>query len=110
MRKDISIGEKYMPAMGITEQAAADAYFEECVRHCMVHFGKTRAEAEQIEKNNIGYFAGYYSREVRAQVERLFKCAHPYFGTVDQSPSIETIFQMGVELGRQRSIDAKKHS
>lgn len=101
MRKDISLGEKYMPAMQIETQAAADAYFEECVRHCMARFGMTRAEAERIERDNIGYFTGYYCRKVRARVEHLFKCAHPYFGTVDQSPSIEDIFQMGFELSKK---------
>jgi len=33
MKKHITIGEKYSPAMEITEQDAADAYFEELVAH-----------------------------------------------------------------------------
>lgn len=76
MPRQITIGDKYGPAMLISDQAHADAYFEECVSHTM-SFGKSREEAEKIEKANLGYFAGYYSRETRGRVERLFRCAHP---------------------------------
>lgn len=43
----ITIGDKYDPAMKITDQAEADAYFELCVEHSM-RFGNDRAEAERI--------------------------------------------------------------
>lgn len=78
MQKNITIIEKYAPGMKITEQAEADQYFEKCVEHCMKRFQKTREEAEVIEKFNIGYFAGYYDRETRKRVEKLFKAAHPF--------------------------------
>jgi len=78
MKKDISIGEKYIPAMELTTQEDADAYFEKCVQHSM-SFGKSRDEAEAIERSNLGYFAGYYSHETRERVERLFRCEHPIF-------------------------------
>ena len=58
MREGITINEKYGPAMKMTEQAEADAYFEECVQHCM-SFGRTREEAEKIERGNLGYYGGY---------------------------------------------------
>jgi hypothetical protein len=76
-----TIGELYMPAMAITDQDEADAYFEELVRYGMAH-GQTREEAEQTQRHNLGYFAGYYDDETRARVERLYLCAHPVFGTI----------------------------
>lgn len=79
MKKNITIGEKYGPAMEITDQAEANAYFEKCVEHCM-GFGRTRQEAESIERQSLGYFAGYFNHETRLRVERLFKCNHPIFG------------------------------
>lgn len=79
MKREITIGEKYGPAMKITDQAEADKYFEECVQH-MMSFGKSRAEAESIERKNLGYYAGYYDRETRERVEQLFSCVHPIFG------------------------------
>ncbi len=45
-------------------------------------FGKTREEAEEIERANLGYWAGYYRPETRERVERLFRCAHPFFGSI----------------------------
>jgi hypothetical protein len=80
----ITIGQKYRPAMGITDQAEADRYFEECVAHTMRH-GASREKAEEIEKHNLGYFAGYYSHATRERVERLFRCAHPIFGSIAEN-------------------------
>lgn len=96
----ITIGEKYKPAMDIQDQAAADEYFERCVRHCM-SFGKTRAEAENIERQNLGYFAGYCSDETRERVERLYRCAHPVFGAiaVKGAPSPEDALEAGRRIG-----------
>jgi len=96
---NITIGDKYDPAMKITEQANADAYFERLVQHCMSH-GKTRSEAEQIERSNLGYYAGYYDMETRVRVEKLFKCAHPFFGAiaVNDPPSAEEAFEAGERL------------
>jgi hypothetical protein len=100
MKEEITIGEKYGPAMEITDQAAADAYFEECVRHTM-SFGKSRDEAEQTERSNLGYYAGYYSHETRERVERLFRCAHPLLGSIREKgiPTPEQCFTAGVLFG-----------
>lgn len=95
------IGDKYGPAMEITDQRAADAYFEACIKDTMTH-GKSRKEAEHIERSNLGYFAGYYSDETRQRVERLFKCAHPIFGPIAcGKPTQDEIFQMGMKRGEK---------
>lgn len=80
----ITIGDKYGPAMNLANQDAADAYFERCVEHTMTYWEKSRAEAEAIERINLGYYAGYYDNETRERVERLFDCSHPYFGRIAQ--------------------------
>lgn len=97
--KKLSIGDKYGPAMSITDQAKADAYFKLCVDHTMT-FGKTRPEAEEIERFNLGYYAGYYDNTTRARVERLFRCAHPIFGAVAErgQPTSEEAVQAGIDL------------
>lgn len=79
--ENITIGDKYGPAMKITEQAEADAYFEACVEHTM-RFGHSRERAEEIERANIGYYGGYYDAETMARTQRLFRCAHPLFGVI----------------------------
>lgn len=92
-------GDKYGPAMSITDQAEADLYFEECVADCMT-YGKDRAEAEDIERANLGYYAGYYNNETRSRVERLFHCAHPIFGAIANTPppTPEQAFALGAAM------------
>lgn len=92
-----TIGEKYGPAMAITDQAEADAYFEKCVRHMMEHGGHSREKAEEMERINLGYYAGYYDHETRERVEVLFRCAHPVFGSIagNGPPTTEEAFRAG---------------
>lgn len=97
----ITIGDKYGPAMQITDPKEAQEYFQVCVEHCM-RFGDTREEAEAIERGNLGYFAGYYGADTRARVERLFNCAHPIFGAIADkgSPTPAEAFMAGVALAK----------
>lgn len=103
MQGKISIGQKYSPAMTITDQSEADAYFEECVQHNM-SFGTDRTEAERVERINLAYFAGYYDSETRERVERLFRCAHPIFGSIAANgpPAVEEAFQAGIAAAKSQ--------
>lgn len=96
----ITIGDKYGPAMKIEDQAQADAYFERCVAHTM-SFGKSRAEAESIERQNLGYYAGYYNDETRHRVEAMFRCSHPVFGAIAKvgAPTAQEAMQAGMAAG-----------
>lgn len=99
MKEKITYREKYGPAMEIMDQGEADTYFEKCVKHTM-SFGKSREEAESIERQNLGYWAGYYDVETRLRVEQLFACKHPFFGKAeDGEPTPEEAFEMGKQLG-----------
>lgn len=93
----ITIREKYGPAMAITDQSAADAYFGRCVAHSMRFGGLTRPEAERVERINLGYYAGYYDAQTQERVNRLFLTTHPVFG--DRRPSPEDAFEMGRRAG-----------
>lgn len=102
---DAKLGDKYGPAMELTGQAEADAYFEACVQHNLRLRAKRglsadRAEAEKVERANLGYYAGYYSHATRERVERLFRCAHPGFGSIAQNgpPTAEEAFEAGVKV------------
>ena len=108
MKASMTLGEKYDPAMEITDQAAADAYFEECVKHSMDNFSKTRIEAEDLERSNLGYYAGYYSSETRERVERLFACSHPIFGKVAEEgePTFEEALEAGRRMAREYEAPA----
>lgn len=108
----VTIGDKYRPAMEIENPAEAAAYFEACVQHYMSasqRLGKTVTHevAENIERANLGYFAGYYGNDVRERVERLFNCAHPVFGAITENgaPTPEEAFLKGLEAGRAAAAE-----
>ena len=103
MPEKITIGEKYGPAMQMTDPREAAEYFESCVEH-MMRFGKSREEAESTERQNLGYFAGYYDHETRLRVEQLFNCVHPIFGAAKEHiPIAEEAFELGRKLGERVS-------
>lgn len=103
MDRDITIGDKYRPAMEITDEFEAGRYFEQCVQHDMECWGKSREEAEKVERANLGYFAGYYDNETRARVERLFRCAHPVFGAIAKNgvPTPGAALAAGVKMAQE---------
>jgi hypothetical protein len=93
---------KYHPAMSITDPDQAAQYFEECVQHNMAHSGNNRTRAEAIERANLGYWAGYYSRETRLQVEELFQCEHPILGKAkDEEWTPEELLHKGLEVASE---------
>lgn len=82
----VSIGDKYGYAMEITDEKEAAEYFEKCVRHNLSFGECERPRAEEVERANLGYYAGYYDNETRQRVERLFNCSHPIFGKATEAP------------------------
>ena len=103
--KVITYGDKYTPAMKIETQDDADAYFEACVQHSML-YGTSRKKAEAIERENLGYYAGYFSDEVQQRVNRLFRTRHPIFGMHPPTP-IEAL-NIGIKRGRKSKREAKE--
>jgi len=101
--KEITIGDKYNPAMKILAQEDANKYFELLIQHCMQH-GKSREEAEKTERQNLGYYAGYFDVETRKRVEKLFKCSHPIFGSIEENgvPTPEEAFKKGRKASRKK--------
>lgn len=103
-------GQKYNPAMKIKDQAEADAYFEMLVKQTM-SFGTTREKAEEIERSNLGYWAGYYDNETRERVERLFKCTHPVFGSIAENgpPSFMEALVAGLRICLEEDKKRSRH-
>ena len=83
---EMTYGEAYGPAMGITQQEKAAEYLEALILRHMRLLGCGREEATRIEKTNLGYWAGYYDKETAQRVYQLFSCQHPIFGTSWPSP------------------------
>lgn len=91
----------YECAMRIADERSAELCLDALVRAHMGERGCARAEAEVIQRSNLGYFAGYYDHATRARVERLFQCEHPVFGAiaVRGAPTAEEAFELGRRLG-----------
>lgn len=99
---NVTIGDKYNPAMDVQTVEEAQAYFELCVEHTMrVNPDVDREEAEGIERSNLGYYAGYFGSEAQARVNRLFNTQHPIFGA-NTNPTVEDAIEAGFR-------EAKKH-
>jgi hypothetical protein len=56
----------------------------------------SREKAEEQERANLGYFAGYYDRKTQDRVFELFGAEHPVWGRRQLSP--EELFDWGVAL------------
>ena len=79
MNEELTIGEKYGPIWKITTVEQARAYLEECIAHTMSRNPQmTREEAERIERQNIGFYAGHGDIESARRVMVLFDVCHPF--------------------------------
>jgi hypothetical protein len=100
----------YGPALSIQTQGEADFYFEALVERRVKCGGHSREEAQEMERSNLAMFAGESDSTGRERVERLFHCAHPFFGAIAACgvPSPLEAYRMGGRfgeelLGRQQS-------
>jgi hypothetical protein len=106
MKPNVTIGEKYGPAMQITDQAEADCFFGKLVAQWLLDNPQaTRAEAERAERANIGYYAGYCSDATRGRVEKLFKAEHPIFG--HSRPTAREAYAAGI-VAAEQGIEAAR--
>lgn len=78
------------PAMKIMDASEAMEYLQDYITH---------VKSEELAKNNLAYYAGYYDRETRERVEKLFNCIHPVLGPVANNLTPEEVFNMGVKMG-----------
>ena len=104
---DITLSEKYGPALKAQTKEEADAYLQLCIHHNLDVCEKdgverTYDEAEQIEKDNIAYWAGYYSRDDMKRMEELYGAKHPVLGSYKDYNKMTTqeIFEAGAQWGK----------
>ena len=104
-KEKLNYGECLGPAMAITDQADADQYLKDykafIQKSLDVEPNPKGLTAEQIALSNLGYYAGYYDEKVRRRVERLFRTAHPVFGSIEAkgAPTTEQAFTAGFNAG-----------
>lgn len=94
-------GDRYGPAMEMTDEAEAQEYLGKLIMENMANSKNSYEKADRVERENLGYYAGYYNEETRRRVEKLFGCAHPVFGSIELNgpPTAEEAFKMGLRKG-----------
>jgi len=97
-----SVESRYCPAMDCQTPKEARAILKSLVDSKLKWMpGISRRTAIRSERMNLGYYAGYCDDETRARVERLFKCEHPIFGSIEKNgpPTAKEAFEKGMYLG-----------
>ena len=110
-----TLGELLEPAMKITSKKDAEQYLNEYVLFIekdLIAKGKeedAKEKALMMAKDNIGYFAGYYSEDVRRRIEDLFECKHPIFGSIKENgiPTAKEAFALGEEWAKKSKLNKK---
>jgi hypothetical protein len=62
----------------------------------------TAERLDAIARENIGYWAGYYSHETRERVEKVYACEHPFFGKIAEygAPSPTIALEAGMIMAQ----------
>ncbi len=101
-------GELYGPAMEMTDPEKAVEYLNALIQRNVTYFGDTAENAEEVVKQNLGYYAGYYDAETMIRVQKLFDCVHPVFGKIESEsdiPTPEEAFQSGKDLVSKAGVE-----
>lgn len=82
-KETLTYGECLKPAMEITNPCIASQYLDDYVAYIQRKKDEGIFEGEEtpleVARLNLGYFAGYYSKEVQDRVNRLFDTYHPIY-------------------------------
>lgn len=96
-------GKVMREAMLCETQRQADLVVSMLVAELMNESPEMSLEsADYTARQRIGYSAGRCTHATRDRVERLFKTAHPIFGSIQYNgaPSIEQVAVLGMEYGK----------
>jgi hypothetical protein len=71
--KDVlTIGEIFDPILKIRTKKVAKQYIADYASFCEKQFGHSRTHALELIKNNICFYAGYYTLKIQKKIEKLF--------------------------------------
>lgn len=110
-RGTLSYEECLDPAMQITTLKEAQHYLAAYVKYLEQYADNHPTKtAEQVAKDNLGYWAGYFGNEARERIERLFNCEHPVFGRIAENgpPTPEEALQCGQQRKTLKELRSKK--
>jgi len=85
----------------IGDKTECEEFFRQYIDYIVSETGITVEEATERAKSNFGYFAGYFSEEIRKLIEDTYEAMHPIFGSVDNHVTPDQAYQLGLEMGKK---------
>lgn len=95
-----TMGEIFNTALNVAETGDGDrcqAFLTSYVEYIVSESNRNVAEAENIAKSNLGYFAGYYSSKVYETINKAYGAVHPVFGGNPFEVSPEEAYNWGLK-------------
>ena len=99
-----TIGDIFNKALEIAntgDNERCQAYLTTYVCYIVSENSCTIEEATRIAKDNLGYFAGYYSSDVYETINKAYGAVHPVFGMNPFDVSPEEAYRKGLEYGNR---------
>jgi len=84
------------------DKSEAEEFYKSYIQYIIDDTGLTLKEAKSRADSNFGYFAGYYSDEVRKLMKDTYGAIHPIFGDNYNIDPAEA-FRLGQELAKRNS-------
>lgn len=110
--KSNTYGAIYGPAMSLSTKEEADDWWESAVENLMSRWDKSREETEDVVRENLGYWTGYYDAATAQRVFALFahrNVSHPIFGTrTDVTP--QEAFDSGASFASGAPCDGERET
>jgi hypothetical protein len=95
-----TMGEIFNTALDVAKTGNSDRcqeFLTSYVEYIVSESNLNVAEAENIAKSNLGYFAGYYDRDVYNAINKAYGAVHPVFGGNPFDISPEEVYNWGLE-------------
>lgn len=95
-----TMGEIFNTALDVAKTGNSDRcqeFLTSYVEYIVSENNLNVAEAENIAKSNLGYFAGYYSSGVYETINKAYGAVHPVFGGNPFDLSPEEVYKWGLE-------------
>lgn len=95
-----TMGEIFNTALDVAKTGNSDRcqeFLTSYVEYIVSESNRNVAEAEDIAKSNLGYFAGYYNSEVYETINKAYGAVHPVFGGNPFDLSAEEVYKLCLE-------------
>lgn len=97
-----TMGEVFDLALKLAKESPeeeAKEFFYEYVNYISIVNHYSWDKSIESARHNLGYFAGYYNREIYNIISKVYEAQHPIFGYNPFDVSPKDAFNKGMEIG-----------